>query len=104
MKKDEILEKARAEKSDEMEQHVNDKSMFFIIIAMFVCLCVFSFTRLVKDMPVEDYVVTLDISIAAGHFYRYGKTKKTESLAIGICFGIAGIIFTAIYFAKFFGV
>lgn len=104
MRKDEILEKARAEKSDEMEQHFNDKSMFAIIIAMFVCLCVFSITRLVRDTPVEDYVATLDISIAAGHFYRYSKTKKKESLAIGICFGIAGIIFTAIYFAKFFGV
>ena len=103
MRKDEILEKARAEKSDEMEQHFNDKSMFFIIIAMFLCLCLFSITRMVKDVPVEDYVATLDISIAAGHFYRYSKTKKAESLAIGICFGIAGIIFTAIYFAKFFG-
>lgn len=104
MRKDEILEKARAEKSDEMEQHFNDKSMFAIIIAMFVCFCVFSITRLVRDMPCEDYVAALDISIAAGHFYRYSKTKKAESLAIGICFGIAGIIFMAVYFAKFFGV
>ncbi len=104
MRKDEILEKARAEKSDEMEQHINDKSMFFIIIAMFVCLCVFSITRLARDMLVEDYIATLDVSIAAGHFYRYSKTKKTESLAIAVCFGIAGIIFTAIYFVKFFGV
>lgn len=104
MRKDEILEKARAEKSDEMVQHVNDKSMFSIIIAMLVCLCVFSITRLTRELPCEDYMVTLDISIAAGHFYRYSKTKKKESLVIAVCFGIAGIIFTAIYFAKFFGV
>ncbi len=104
MKKDEILEKARAEKSDEMEQHVNDKSMYSIIIAMFVCLCVFSVTRLVRDAPVQDYLASLDFSIAAGHFYRYSKTKKTESLVTAFCFGIAGIIFMAIYFVEFFGV
>lgn len=104
MKKDEILEKAREEKVDEMEQHFNDKSMFAIIIAMFVCLCVFSITRLTREMPVEDYIATLDVSIAAGHFYRYSKMKKKESLASAICFGIAGIIFMAIYFAKFLGV
>lgn len=104
MKKDEILEKARAEKSDEMEQYFNNKSMFCIIIAMFVCLLVFSFTRLSREMPVEDYVATLDISIAVGYFYRYQKTKKTDSLVIGICFGAGGLIFAMIYFAKFFGV
>lgn len=104
MKKEEILEKARAEKSDEMERHVNDKSMLPIFIAIFVCLCVFSLTRLTRELPFEDYMATLDISVATGHFYRYGKTKKKESLVVGICFGIAGIIFTALYFVEFFGV
>ncbi len=36
MKKEEILEKARAEQSDEMEQHFNDKSMLWIIVALIV--------------------------------------------------------------------
>ena len=50
MKKEEILEKARAEQSDEMEQHFNDKSMLWIIIVLIVCCIVFSFTRFVQGL------------------------------------------------------
>ena len=104
MKKEDILKKAQEEKVDEMEQYVNDKSMYLIFIAMFVCLTVFSFTRFADKMRIEDYVSTLDISISAGGFYRYSKTKKIQWLIVGICFLISGIVFAGIYFANYFGV
>ncbi|MCM1165711.1 MAG: DUF6442 family protein [Lachnospiraceae bacterium] len=104
MKKEEILEKAKAEKNDEMESFFGDKSMLWVIAAMFACMCVFSFTRLEIGQPVEDHCATLGIAVAVGHIYRYIKTKKRESLVIGICFGAAGIVWTVLYFLKYFGV
>lgn len=104
MKKEEILEKARAEQSDEMEQHFNDKSMLWIIVVLIVCRIVFSFTRLVKDQPVWDYIATINLAIAVGSFYRCSKVKSYRYLFQGIAFGIAGVIFTLLYFADFFGV
>lgn len=104
MKKDEILEKARAEKYDEMENHIHDRSMIWIILAMFVCLCVFSYTRLERDMPVEDYTATLCISLAAGNIYRFTKLKSRHYLMLGIVFAAVGLLMAVIYFLKFFGV
>lgn len=103
MKKDEILAKARAEKSDEMENHIHDRSMIWIILAMFVCLCVFSFARLERDMPVEDYTATLCISLAVGNIYRFTKLKRRYYLMLGIVFAAVGILMAVIYFLKFFG-
>lgn len=104
MKKEEILERARAEQSDEMEQHFNDKSMLWIIIVLVVCCIVFSFTRLVRDQPVEDYLATINIAISVGSFYRYSKVKSYRYFFQGIAFGIGGVIFAVIYFCKYFGV
>ena len=104
MKKEEILKKAQEENVDEMERYVYDKSMYLIFIAMFICLSIFSFTRFADGLRIEDYVATLDISISAGGFYRYSKTKKMNWLIVGICFLISGIVFAGIYFANYFGV
>lgn len=104
MKKEDILKKAQEEKVDEMEQYVNDKSMYFIFIAMFVCLSVFSFTRFADGMRIEDYVATLQISISVGSFYRYSKTKKMNWLIVGVCSAFSGLIFAVIYFVNYFGV
>ena len=104
MKKEDILKKAQAEKNDEMEQYVNDKSMYLIFIAMFVCLSIFAITRFAEGMRIDDYIATLDIPISAGSLYRYRKTKAKEWLISGICFGLNGLIFAVIYFTKYFGV
>ncbi|MDE7399618.1 MAG: hypothetical protein K2N06_08840 [Oscillospiraceae bacterium] len=103
MKKDEILAKARAEKSDEMENHIYDRSMIWMILGMFVCLCIFSYTRLERDMPTEDYTATLCIAIAVGNIYRFIKLKRRHYLMLGIVFAAVGILMAVIYFLKFFG-
>lgn len=104
MKKDEILEKARAEKSDELEQHVQDKSMIWIIVAMFLCMTAFSFTRLERGESVEDYAATLAIAASVGNFYRYHKMKKLQNKVIGIVFAAVGLFWAILYFVKYFGV
>lgn len=104
MKKEDILKKAQEEKNDEMERYVHDKSMYFILIAMFVCLSIFSFTRIAEGMKFYDYLATLEFSISAGNFYRYSKTKNKALLIDGILTLVSGIIFAAIYFANYFGV
>lgn len=103
MKKEEILEKARAEQSDEMEQHFNDKSMLWIIVVLIVCCIVFSFTRLVRGQPVEDYLATINLAISVGSFYRCSKVRSYRYFFQGTAFGIGGATFAAIYFCKFFG-
>ena len=103
MKKEEILEMARAEQSDEMEQHFNDKSMLWIIVALIVCCIVFSLTRLVQGQPVEDYLATITLAISVGSFYRCSKVKSSRYLFQGIAFGIGGAVFAAVYLCKFFG-
>lgn len=103
MKKEDVLAKARAEKSDEMERLIQDKSMIWIILAMFVCLVVFSYTRWQRDMQTEDYTATLCISIAVGNFYRFAKAKNLHYLIQGIIFGVVGVLFAVIYFLKYFG-
>ncbi len=104
MKKEEILAKARAERSDEMERYINDKSRMWIILAMLLCLCVFSFTRFKDDQPVEDYAATINVASAVGNFYSFTKTKSRHYLFQGFAFGAAGLLFAVIYFAKYFGV
>ena len=103
MKKEEILERARAEQSDELEQHFNDKSMLWIIVALIVCCIVFSFIRLAQGQPVEDYLATINLANSVGCFYRCSKVKSYRYLIQGIAFGIGGVIFAAIFFCKFFG-
>ena len=96
MKKKEILEKARAEQSDEMEQHFNDKSMLWIIVVLIVCC--------VQGRSVWDHVATINLAISVGSFYRCSKVKSYLYFFQGIAFGIAGVMFTLLYFAEFFGV
>lgn len=104
MKKEEILEKARAEQSDEMEQHFNDKSMLWIIVVLIVCCIVFSFTRLVRNQPFEDYLATINLAISVGSFYRCTKVRSYRYFFQGISFGAAGVLFVIVYFLKYFGV
>lgn len=104
MKKEEILEKARAEQSDEMERHFNDKSMLWIVVALIVCCIVLSFIRLERDQPFEDYLATINPAISVGRFYRCTKVRSHRYFFQWISFGAAGVLFVIVYFLKYFGV
>lgn len=92
MKKEEILKKAREEGSDEMEKSVQDKSMWWVFIAMGLCLIVFSLIRLENDQHPTDLAATISTGASAGFFYRYSRLHDGRNLFTAITTGICAII------------
>lgn len=92
MKKEDILKKAREEGSDEMEKSVQDKSMWWVFIAMGICLIVFSLIRLENDQNPTDIAATINAGACAGSFYRYSKLRDGRNLFSAITTGICAVI------------
>ncbi len=97
MKKEDILKKAREEGTDEMEKTVQDKSMWWVFIAMGVCLIVFSLIRLENDQHPTDLAATISAGASAGCFYRFSKLHDKRNLfafiTTGICAAVCIILF-----------
>lgn len=91
MKKNEILEKARAEKSDEMEKFVQDKSLWCVFIVMVVCLIAFSIIRASNDERTNDLAVTVCSGVAAGNFYRFVKLRQKSYLFSAILLTVGAV-------------
>lgn len=98
MEKEEILAKAQAEKKDEMEVFVSDKSMRWTCIAMVLAASFFAIVRSVQDQPIMDLTATVGISACVGNLYRYNKTKEKFCLVMA---GIAAVI-AVVSTVKFF--
>lgn len=84
MNKDEILKKAQAEKRDEREIQMKDKSMMWSYIVMVLAAAIFSFIRSEQGLPIMDLSATVSASVFAGMTYRFVKTKNKENLMIAI--------------------
>lgn len=97
MKKEEILKKAREEGSDEMEKSVQDKSMWWVFIAMGICLIVFSLIRLENDQHPTDLAATICSGACAGFFYRYSKLRDRRNLFSAITTGISAVILVVLF-------
>lgn len=97
MKKEEILEKARAEKIDERETFISDRSMKWTYLVMALTAGIFIIVRSIRDMYAADLCSVVCFSAAAGNIYRFVKTKERWSLVAGIILIAAGI-FTAVTF------
>lgn len=97
MKKEEILEKARAEKVDERETFITDRSMRWTYLVMTVTAGIFMIIRGIRDMSVTDLCSVVCLSVSAGNIYRFIKTKEKWYLIAGIVMLGAGI-FTAVRF------
>ena len=96
MKKEEILEKARAEKSDEMENAVRDRSALWMAVAM-VAAAVFFVCMRGKDEPIMDLAAIVGFSGMVCCGYRFFKLKKPVYLISGLI--LAGItVFSTIRF------
>ncbi len=93
MKKDEILAKAREEKSDEMETFVRDKSMAVIFCVMGVCLIIFISIRQELHERCCDLPFTVALGASAGCFYRFARLKNAKNLIIGIITGLCAIVY-----------
>lgn len=97
MDRDEILRRSRGEKNDEMEVQVRDKSMKWTYIALVLSAAFFSLIRGLHDEPIMDLCATVCISVCAGRFYCYTKTKDKFNLVIAVITLIAAV-FAAVRF------
>lgn len=97
MKKEDILKKAREEGSDEMEKFVQDKSMWWVFIAMGVCLIAFSMVRSYNDQNPTDLAATISTGASAGCFYRYSRLHDNRNLFAAITTGICAVILIVLF-------
>lgn len=84
MERNEILKKAQAERVDERELQVKDKSMMWSYITMVFMAAIFSFIRSEQGLPMMDLSATVSASVFAGMTYRFIKTKKKENAIIAL--------------------
>lgn len=84
MNREEILERAKSEKKDEMEVRVRDQAMRWTYLVMVLGAAVFAFLRAQRGEPMMDLCVTVCASVAVGQLYCFGKTKNRGSLGLGV--------------------
>ena len=84
MNRDEILKRAQRENRDERAEQVKDQSMRWTYIVMVLTAAVFAFIRAEKGESMMDLSVTVCASVAAGQFYRFGKTKERYCLGLAL--------------------
>lgn len=92
MEKEDILKKAQEEGFDEMEKSVQDKSMWWVFIAMGVCLIVFSLIKLENDQHPTDLAATISIGACTGCFYRFSKLHNSKDLFAAITTGLCAVV------------
>lgn len=97
MKKEDILEKARAEKSDEREKFIRDRSALWTVGAMAVAVGFFAVMR-GEDAPISDLIAIIDFSMMVCFIYRYVKLKQIWYLAVAILMAA----FTAFFVVRYF--
>lgn len=96
MKKEEILKKARAEQSDEMEMVVRDRSALWMVIAMVVAAGFFTCMR-GEDEPIMDLAAIVCFSTSVSCVYRFFRLKQIRYLISGLI--MAGMtVFSTIRF------
>ncbi len=84
MDRDEVLRRSREEKNDEMVVQVRDKAMKWTYIALVLSAAVFSLIRGMHDEPIMDLCATVCISVSAGRFYCFSKTKDKFNLIMAV--------------------
>lgn len=98
MNKEEILQKAQAEKKDEREMQVRDKSMLWSYLVMVLAAAVFSFIRSEQGLPMMDLCATVSASVFAGMAYRFVETKNKGNLIIALVMLFVAVAATVRFF------
>lgn len=98
MDKKEILEKAQAEKADEREVFINDRSMRWTYLVMTLSAGTFTIVRSCQDLPIMDLCATVCLSVGTGFLYRFVKNKQKFDLITGILMIFFGIVATVQFF------
>lgn len=84
MDREEILRRSREEKRDEMVVQVRDQAMKWTYIVLVLSAAFFAFIRGLREQPVMDLCATVCISVSAGRFYCFSKTKDKFNLIMAI--------------------
>lgn len=98
MDKKEILEKARAEKTDEREVFINDRSMRWTYLVMTLSAGVFTIVRSCHDLPITDLCATVCLSVGTGFLYRFVKGRVKSDLIVGAVMMFLGIVSAVQFF------
>lgn len=98
MNREEILERSRNSRNDEMERQIKDKSFKWIYIVMTLAAAFFALIRGLHEQPIMDLCATVCFSVCAGNLYRAHWTRDKFSLRIGILMLIVGIAATIRFF------
>lgn len=101
MNKEEILSKAQAEKKDEMQSFIIDKSMRWTYLVMIFTAGIFMIFKSFHDQPTTDICSMLCCSVAAGHIYRFIKTKERFYILMGISMALLGITAAIRFFMEY---
>lgn len=97
MKKEDILKKAREEKTDEMERSVNDRSAVWMALAMAIAAGFFVCMR-EENAPIMDLTATVCFSTAVCCIYRFFRLKQTWYLIMGIVLAAITVFATVRFF------
>lgn len=97
MKKEDVLKKAREEKTDEMEKSVNDRSAVWMTLAMTIAAGFFVCMR-DEDAPIMDLTATVCFSTAVCCVYRFFRLKQIHYLIMGIVLAAMTIFATVRFF------
>lgn len=84
MKKEEILKKAQAEKSDEREKQIKDFSFRWTYLTMAVAAACFAYNRAAHGEPMMDLCATVCFSVCAGMAYRFVKLREKSDLLFAV--------------------
>lgn len=98
MNKKEILAKAQAEKIDEREAFIADKSLRWTFLVMALSAGIFTIVRSIQDLPIMDLCATVCLSVGAGHLYRFMKTKEKGYLITAAVTMFCGIVSAVRFF------
>lgn len=97
MKKEDILKKAQAEKSDEMEKVVRDRSAVWMALAMVIAAGFFVCMR-DKDAPIMDLAATVCFSTSVCCIYRFFRLKQVHYLIMGLVLAAMTVFATIRFF------
>ena len=84
MRKEEILEKGRAENRDEREDAIRDQSVRWTFMTMVLLSAVFAYLRAAQGQTMMDLTVVVCGSVSVSFLYRFFRTKRKELLLLGL--------------------
>lgn len=97
MKKEEILEKARKEKTDEREKFVNDRSAVWMAVAMALASAFFVCVR-GEDAPMSDLAAICCFSASVCFVYRFVRLKQVYYLIMALVMAALTVVSTIRFF------